>query len=316
MGAVAAVRILHRRRLAEVPEDVRGEVEAELAAEHEKLAGGLARAQSRSASSTRSSSRRRTRVRALAAGHRRGPAVRGDSTATSRCRRVDHVRQLSRRGCSCTRRPAWSLLVPRVARQVRRPGAASGRGRRRRRSGTARARRPRPCRAQVAARCAVVAGSRGRARARRAAGPRGPGCRRARRCGVEDARARACGTSAPLGAGAGLLGDLEAQVHPVAQRGGQPRRRCPRRPARTARRARCRARRAGRPVEGHAHAEHTADRPLDVRAQRRRCGMDEDNATGSPPECLLLDARCVFPSGLARRAVLAPGWYSAPAITR
>ena len=28
MGAVAAVRILHRRRLAEVPEDVRGEVEA------------------------------------------------------------------------------------------------------------------------------------------------------------------------------------------------------------------------------------------------------------------------------------------------
>ncbi len=45
MGAVAAVRILHRRRLAEVHNDVRGEVEAELAAEHEKLTGGLARAQ-------------------------------------------------------------------------------------------------------------------------------------------------------------------------------------------------------------------------------------------------------------------------------
>jgi acetyl-CoA/propionyl-CoA carboxylase carboxyl transferase subunit len=45
MGAVAAVRILHRRRLAEVPVDVRGEVEQELAVEHEKLAGGLARAQ-------------------------------------------------------------------------------------------------------------------------------------------------------------------------------------------------------------------------------------------------------------------------------
>ena len=45
MGAVAAVRILHRRRLAEVPADVRGEVEQELAVEHEKLAGGLARAQ-------------------------------------------------------------------------------------------------------------------------------------------------------------------------------------------------------------------------------------------------------------------------------
>ncbi len=44
MGAVAAVRILHRRRLAEAPADVRGEVETELADEHEQLAGGLARA--------------------------------------------------------------------------------------------------------------------------------------------------------------------------------------------------------------------------------------------------------------------------------
>jgi acetyl-CoA/propionyl-CoA carboxylase carboxyl transferase subunit len=44
MGAVAAVRILHRRRLAEVPDEHRARVEAELAAEHEKLAGGLDRA--------------------------------------------------------------------------------------------------------------------------------------------------------------------------------------------------------------------------------------------------------------------------------
>ncbi len=44
MGAVAAVRILHRRKLAEVPDDARAEVEAELAAEHEVLAGGLPRA--------------------------------------------------------------------------------------------------------------------------------------------------------------------------------------------------------------------------------------------------------------------------------
>jgi acetyl-CoA/propionyl-CoA carboxylase carboxyl transferase subunit len=44
MGAVAAVRILHRRRLAEVPEESRADVELELAAEHEKLAGGLERA--------------------------------------------------------------------------------------------------------------------------------------------------------------------------------------------------------------------------------------------------------------------------------
>ena len=44
MGAVAAVRILHRRRLAEVDQDVRGQIETELAAEHERLAGGLPRA--------------------------------------------------------------------------------------------------------------------------------------------------------------------------------------------------------------------------------------------------------------------------------
>ncbi len=41
MGAVAAVRILHRRRLAEVPDDLRATTEQELADEHERLAGGL-----------------------------------------------------------------------------------------------------------------------------------------------------------------------------------------------------------------------------------------------------------------------------------
>jgi acetyl-CoA/propionyl-CoA carboxylase carboxyl transferase subunit len=45
MGAVAAIRILHRRKLAEVPEDMRHQVEIELAEEHERIAGGLARAQ-------------------------------------------------------------------------------------------------------------------------------------------------------------------------------------------------------------------------------------------------------------------------------
>jgi acetyl-CoA/propionyl-CoA carboxylase carboxyl transferase subunit len=44
MGAVAAVRILHRRTLAEVPADRRHEAEAELAAEHQREAGGLRRA--------------------------------------------------------------------------------------------------------------------------------------------------------------------------------------------------------------------------------------------------------------------------------
>lgn len=44
MGPVAAIRILHRRKLAEVPEDMLAQVEAELAAEHEKLTGGVNKA--------------------------------------------------------------------------------------------------------------------------------------------------------------------------------------------------------------------------------------------------------------------------------
>ena len=44
MGPVAAVRILHRRKLAAVADDVRPQVEAELAAEHERIAGGVERA--------------------------------------------------------------------------------------------------------------------------------------------------------------------------------------------------------------------------------------------------------------------------------
>lgn len=44
MGPLAAVRILHRRRLAEVAPELRDQVEAELAAEHERIAGGVERA--------------------------------------------------------------------------------------------------------------------------------------------------------------------------------------------------------------------------------------------------------------------------------
>jgi acetyl-CoA/propionyl-CoA carboxylase carboxyl transferase subunit len=44
MGSVAAVRILHRRRLAEVPDDLRAQLEQELADEHDLLAGGLDKA--------------------------------------------------------------------------------------------------------------------------------------------------------------------------------------------------------------------------------------------------------------------------------
>jgi acetyl-CoA/propionyl-CoA carboxylase carboxyl transferase subunit len=45
MGPVAAIRILHRRKLAEVSPEIRPQVEAELASEHERLAGGVAKAQ-------------------------------------------------------------------------------------------------------------------------------------------------------------------------------------------------------------------------------------------------------------------------------
>jgi acetyl-CoA/propionyl-CoA carboxylase carboxyl transferase subunit len=44
MGAVAAIRVLHRRTLASVPPEQLREKEAELAAEHEATSGGLRRA--------------------------------------------------------------------------------------------------------------------------------------------------------------------------------------------------------------------------------------------------------------------------------
>ncbi len=46
MGPVAAIRILHRRTIADVPPDKLHEVEAGLAAEHQRETGGLERAQS------------------------------------------------------------------------------------------------------------------------------------------------------------------------------------------------------------------------------------------------------------------------------
>jgi acetyl-CoA/propionyl-CoA carboxylase carboxyl transferase subunit len=41
MGAVAAVRVLHRRLLADLPEEQRSAMELELAAEHDKISGGI-----------------------------------------------------------------------------------------------------------------------------------------------------------------------------------------------------------------------------------------------------------------------------------
>jgi acetyl-CoA/propionyl-CoA carboxylase carboxyl transferase subunit len=44
MGAVAAVRVLHRRLLADIPPEQRESMELELAAEHERVSGGVAKA--------------------------------------------------------------------------------------------------------------------------------------------------------------------------------------------------------------------------------------------------------------------------------
>jgi len=44
MGAVAAVRVLHRRLLADLASELREGMELELAAEHDKVSGGVARA--------------------------------------------------------------------------------------------------------------------------------------------------------------------------------------------------------------------------------------------------------------------------------
>ena len=44
MGPIAAVRILHRRKLAPTPDDLRPQVEAELATEHERITGGVEKA--------------------------------------------------------------------------------------------------------------------------------------------------------------------------------------------------------------------------------------------------------------------------------
>ena len=41
MGSVAAIRILHRRRLADVPPDLKDQVEQELAEEHDRISGGV-----------------------------------------------------------------------------------------------------------------------------------------------------------------------------------------------------------------------------------------------------------------------------------
>jgi len=78
MGAIAAVRILHRRKLAEVPPDIRAVVEAELAAEHESLAGGVEKAiEIGVVDEVIEPTKTRSALAAALAAQLSGPAVRG-----------------------------------------------------------------------------------------------------------------------------------------------------------------------------------------------------------------------------------------------
>jgi acetyl-CoA/propionyl-CoA carboxylase carboxyl transferase subunit len=81
MGAVAAVRILHRRRLAGVDPAVRDELELALAAEHERIAGGVETALAIGVvDEVVAPAETRGRVAALVREAERGPRARGRHT--------------------------------------------------------------------------------------------------------------------------------------------------------------------------------------------------------------------------------------------
>ena len=274
MGAVAAVRILHRRRLAEVPEDVRGAGRAG-ARGRARAAGRRPRAaRRRSGSSTRWSSRRRPGRRSRTRSSPRPSTVAAATTATSRSRGLAQTTWWSQRTGAPS--PAY-------------------------RNGSSSSSHAAPSRPAISS-STVTPGS-----------LRRPGQRGAQPVladqdvavhadgGAEEAEVRGAGVALALAAGAGLLGDLEADQPPVAQRGGH-------RGGRAGlalpgqlgtHRARC-GRLAG-PVERDAGAENPADGPLDVRAQRRRGGVDVDNTASRHRDPPSQGARCAFPSGLTGR---------------
>ena len=165
MGPIAAVRILHRRKLAGVADDVRPQLEAELAAEHERIAGGVEKAVeigvvdeivTPQADSVGPGSRHRRRRPRRSRGTHQHPAV---TLSSLRFGRVSALSGTALRRRSRTEKRVRSLLpVQRRAEPVTvgsnaaignlRPlCGASERGRLRRRSGTVRVRRPRVGRA-------------------------------------------------------------------------------------------------------------------------------------------------------------------------
>ena len=255
MGAVAAIRILHRRRLADVSPDLRPQVEAELAAEHERLAGGVDKAVEIGVVDEVVEPTHPQRHRA---GHRpRGPAGRRRSGARQHPAVARWPTRAPDRGAGRERRRhriatgCVTRLEPVPLGRPRRRGAASAPARPRRRAGRSRARRPTACRAACRSRCSE------RRVAERGLDHRGlepvlgdHDVAVQAGDGVEDAEVGGVGVARALGLGGRVLGDLEAQVVPAAQRGGDRPRRCRAHRRTTARRGRCRPGRAAGSTRG------------------------------------------------------------------
>ena len=146
MGAVAAIRILHRRKLAEVAPEIRPQVEAELAAEHERLAGGVDKAveigvvdEVVEPAVTRSAIARAIDDAVQRDGVREGRTATSRSELTSGASRASSLRRIP---------AAVPLRLRRIGTSsLRRRGAASAPARPHRRGGRSRARRPTACRA-------------------------------------------------------------------------------------------------------------------------------------------------------------------------
>ena len=301
MGAVAAVRILHRRRLAEVPADVRGEVEQELAVEHEKLAGGLVRAQEIGVvdeivepaphpvgpggrDRRRPRHPRRPRQHPPLTDHAPGrprrmePGAGGRGPARRPGGRSDDLVEPADGGAVAGVPEGLELVVPGLAEQrlhLRRPRRWPG---------------PWPL-----------------GPARRAAGPRGPRCRRARRSsrgtgrasGVQDHRS----PSAPaLGSSVTSKRSCDQSRRAEASRDPVPGSACHDSSARTA------------PGEAGCGVQSRVTRTSRTApTAHSTCGHSAGGAewTYTTPRVAtgssLLDVRCAFPSGLTVRGTVARG---------
>ena len=298
MGPIAAVRILHRRKLAEVADDVRPQLEAELAAEHERIAGGVEKAveigvvdEIVTPQATRSALARAIRDADTGAARRphQHPACNGPlALADAALSRPVFLPRSQTKSVS-------ARLVVQTDRGAVVTDARSGRPtaeryttlwsqrteRRRRRSGRVRARRPRAAEQVVDAVGEVPAAERGGDHGVLEAVLADHDVAVHAGDGVEDPQRRRVGVALRLGRGGGLLGHLEAELLPALQRAGQLGRRAGRTGPGVLGAIGRALDRLRDPVQANGRAEDAAHRPLDVGAQRRRRGVDVQDATGA-----------------------------------